>query len=77
MLEDGEPFKEYMTEGFHVLRNPRMKILYSSEDVVVINWKIGSGILEYNGVEYYIDKEKAQKLDDIFTKYCPYYNIVF
>ncbi len=70
---DGKPFEEYI-DGFHVLRNPRMMIRYSSGEEVVINWRIGRGILEYNDIEYYIDKQKAQKLYDIFTKYSPYYS---
>ncbi len=69
---DGEPFEEYIN-SFYVLRNPRMKIRYSSGEEVVINWKSGRGILVYNDVEYYIDWQKAKELYDIFTKYCPYY----
>ncbi len=74
---DGESFKDYMTEGFHRLYEPAIKIVYSSEESIRIEWKIQEGIFVYNETEYYIDRELAQKLYDIFTKYCPQVDYFF
>lgn len=68
---DGEPFEEYLSEGFHRLNSPNIIIQYSSGDCVTIEWESSIGVLIYNDVEYYIDMEHAQELYDIFTKYCP------
>lgn len=68
---DGEPFEEYLSEGFHRLNSPNIIIQYSSGDCVTIEWESSTGVLIYNDVEYYIDMEHAQELYDIFTKYCP------
>lgn len=68
---DGEKFEEYLYEGFHRLDYPSICIQYLSGDTITILWEIGTGVLMYDDVEYYIDREKAQLLYDIFTKYSP------
>ena len=74
VTSDGEPFEEYKSEGFYKLYYPSIMIRYSPEEYVVIKWEIGKGILIYNDVEYYINKEYGKELYDIFSKYCPYTN---
>lgn len=69
---DGEAFDEYKSEGFHKLNTPSIIINYTSGESDTIEWEIGKGILVHNETEYYIDKQQAQKLYDVFTKYNPY-----
>ena len=68
---DGEAFEEYLYEGFHRLDYPSIRIQYLSSDKITVLWEIGTGVLIYDDVEYYIDREHAQQLYDIFTKYSP------
>jgi len=66
-----ENLEEYLEKGFDRLSAPSIYIHYLSGDMAQIQWKTGTGILVYDGVEYYIDRAQAKMLYDIFTKYSP------
>lgn len=67
-----ENLDEYLEKGFDTLYSPVINIHYLSGDMVQIHWKTGIGVLIYNDVEYYIDREHALMLYNIYTKYSPH-----
>ncbi len=71
---EGELDESYKKEGFSKLYLPSIEIVCSSGDEIIIKWEIQEGKLIYGEEEYYISKELAQELYDVFIKYNPYMN---
>lgn len=71
-LSTKNPLKQYSIDGYQLVE-PSIQFVLEGDQVITVEWNLSKGTMVYNNSTYYIEKEDAEDLYELFKTYNDYW----